>query len=155
MEEDKYFVPDIEDFHVGYECEVNWNRAYVDEFIPIKLKICDELDNGVRDCYNSNVEDVLIAYDDGYAEFRTPYLTKEQIEAEGWEVIDDKNPAKFKHPVEVDVQVIYDFENHYLWITIPAEIVKEKIKYRANKYAGYCKSINEFRYISKLLQLNV
>lgn len=148
MEEDKYFIPDIEDIRTGYECELyvedSWQEATLIDITKLGLKFNSF--NKKKEWIFTNVDGTVI---------KTPYLTKEQIEAEGWQVIDDKNPAKFKHPVEVDVQVIYDFENHYLWITIPAEIVKEKIKYRANKYAGYCKSINEFRYISKLLQLNI
>ncbi len=147
--DDKYFIPDIEDIRIGYELEKG----------ILRLKPPQPSKETYIECWERFIikdrDDIMqiLTHLPGNI-IRVPYLTKEQIEAEGWEVIDDKNPAKFKHPVEVDVQVVYDFENHYLWITIPAEIVKEKIKYRANKYAGYCKSINEFRYISKLLQLN-
>ena len=147
----QYYTPEIEDFCVGYECEVNWSKGYSKDFVPIKLKICNELENGRKECYCSNVDEILIAYDDGYAEFRTPYLTREQIEAEGWYF--DERANKFKHPIDIDLELNYDFNDHYLWITFPGYLTECDIHYRANKYVGNCPSINEFRKICKLLEI--
>lgn len=149
-ENDKYFIPNIEDFRIGYECEVNWNAAYEDDFIPIKLKICDDLEDGTRDCYCSNVDEVLIAYDDGYAKFRTPYLTKEQIENEGWKTerntsLDD---VLFYAQMGNLFKLIYTYSTKILDIWTNDE--NDKL---INLFRGECKSINEFRYIMKLLKI--
>lgn len=87
--ENKYYTPDIEEFHIGFECEVNWSRGYTHDFEPFIFKIVDILPDGSIDAYNSNVDDALIAYDDGYAEFRVKYLDKEDIESLGWIQVKD------------------------------------------------------------------
>src|SRR6187431_1971729 len=77
-----YFTPQIEDIRVGYECEICPNLGYDDRWIPTVGK-CEEIPgNGVKSC---NLDE--LTYDcliDGHIGIRVPYLTKEQIEAEGW-----------------------------------------------------------------------
>jgi hypothetical protein len=80
---------------------------------------------------------------------RVPYLTKEQIEAEGWR--DDT--ASFQKP-ELFVayqnsstwrKLVYRFSDNML------QIVEVDDSY---KYSGNCKDINTFRKIIKLLKIN-
>ena len=140
--DDKYFVPDIEDIRIGYEGEINWNRAYEDKFVPFKIKIQDN--DGT---YTNEISDIIDALDDGYAEARTPYLTKEQIEAEGW-----KETSKYNYE-KVDSNITAYYGNdHYLWI-MHSGITVNGEEYKANSFKGECKSINEFRYICKLLKI--
>jgi hypothetical protein len=58
MENDKYFTPDIEDLRVGYECDLLGSKIVIEDRHDLDLSFDHPL--------------------------RTPYLTKEQIEAEGW-----------------------------------------------------------------------
>ena len=71
--ENKYYTPDIEDIRVGYECEI-FNPANTDPFIL----------GHYYDSWDKITIHRVNMYDVGRKEFRTPYLTKEQIEAEGW-----------------------------------------------------------------------
>tara|TARA_R110000868_G_scaffold1729_4_gene13897 strand:- start:3698 stop:4117 length:420 start_codon:yes stop_codon:yes gene_type:complete len=74
MENKEYYTPNIEDFFIGYECEVNWSSGYSKEFTPFIFTLKNK--EGV---YTNNYNDALIAYDDGYAEFRTKFLCKQDI----------------------------------------------------------------------------
>ena len=144
--ENKYFIPDIEDVYVGYELE--WKCKIRNQ--DWEKTICDtDLISIIYDEYEH--ADFEEPYDE---QFRVPYLTKEQIEAEGWYKVNDSYPIQtFKHSVNVDVEIIYNYETHYLFITIPGTIVfvEPYINYKANLFSGNCKDINTFRKIIKLL----
>ena len=142
--ENKYFTPNIEDFHVGYEYEH-------EDIIP----------SGSSDYFKSviskpsEIEHLFQGFDVGIG-IRVPYLTREQIEAEGWYKINNNYPIQtFKHPINVNVEVIYNYDTNYLFITIPGKIMftEPKIEYRASKFSGKCKDINTFRKICKLLEI--
>ena len=66
----KYFKPEISDIHVGYECEVAYLEK--DNWTPMKVRHQEETEDFIKAVFNYN------------RRIRTPYLTKEQIEAEGW-----------------------------------------------------------------------
>jgi hypothetical protein len=149
--ENKYFTPDIEDIHVGYECEIlnnkeKWNKINMPSiFIP--------------KCVNKVTER------NGWLEtnkLRVSYLTKEQIEAEGWEYV--KNTNK----VDVGICHIFDKNNYMLgWFPLINKIAllvrdpskafdKNGILVEYNnteRYTGSCKDINTFRKICKLLEI--
>jgi len=143
MKNNEYFVPDIEDLRIGYEGEINWNRAYEDNFVPFTIKVQDR-----EGAYTNEISDIVNAVDDGYAEVRTPYLTKEQILAEGWlpNGIDaEEDGVNFKKSNWVGMV----FNHHDYTIQIYEVNPIEDW----NLYKGECKSINEFRYICKLLKI--
>jgi len=85
MEQDKYYTPSIEEFHVGFECESNYIlfnntvKAYFHNedpniFVPVIFtedNIGWALDSYINDAYPT--------------EFRVKYLDKEDIESLGWE----------------------------------------------------------------------
>ena len=146
--ENKYFTPDIEDLCIGYECEYNFAKAYTNDFKFVKIGYKD--DEG----YTNELTDMIHLIDDGAAAIRVPYLTREQIEAEGWYKINNNYPIQtFKHPINVGIEVIYNYDTNYLFITIPGKIMftEPNIEYRASKFSGECKDINTFRKICKLL----
>lgn len=138
----KYFPTPIEDIRIGYECEIlegfNWNKY-----------IAPNPRKGIKNDYW--LYDKILAYSaerDDAKLIRTQYLTKEQIEDEGWKEISEYNYEK----VNSNITMHYG-EDHYLWIMHPAKtILKEE--YLANSFKGDCKSINEFRTICKLLNIN-
>jgi len=135
---EEYYTPNIEDIKVGYECEVqNIIRA-----------LTHSVDYVIRTdiVYDENWVKVIVDYPvylqiHYYIELlesthlRTPYLTKEQIEAEGW---------KFIGTVLCKLNYQVYLENTQLHIT----------DHNGDTYfLGECKSINEFRYICKLLKI--
>ena len=136
--ENKYFTPDIEDFYVGYEFET---------------KMYGEDDTWVKCIYSKPTDELFCKDSDDNIwvndSLRVPYLTKEQIEAEGWR--DDT--ASFQKP-ELFVayqnsstwrKLVYRFSDNML------QIVEVDDSY---KYSGNCKDINTFRKIIKLLKIN-
>lgn len=143
----EYYIPEIEDIYLGYEFEF---CSLVNPFTPEWVFMTLIKDNPYRFENSKGILEVMQTnIEKGY--IRTPYLTKEQIENEGWKSTNNSN--KFTHPVEVSLELNYDFDTHYLWITYPRYIVDEDIYYKANKYVGKCPSINEFRKICKLLEI--
>lgn len=128
--ENKYYTPDIEDIRIGYEGEINWSRGYSETFVPFKITVQNE-----DFAYTGLLSEIVDAMDDGYAEVRTPYLTKKQIEAEGWEDMIGylyKNYRRLNFNSETNKLQIYDMFNNIF-------------------YVGKCRCINDFRYITKLL----
>lgn len=153
---EKYFTPDISKIHVGYECETrqftggNWFKCIIDE----EMYYAD--DNGL---YKNNCP---LFYIETY--FRTPYLTKEQIETEEWSFIEDriyKNFQEeylcqyFKREVTYIDGVIRDLELVYT-----PSINRIEVRYDGGDFNPqyifdgkiYC--INEFRNILKYLCIN-
>jgi hypothetical protein len=137
----QYFTPDISDIRVGYECEEgSW-----------------DIKNDVRNWHpfvwkkDKPAEDL-----EGYT-FRTPYLTKEQIEAEGWKYMD-----KYTIEGSSELRCVFQKNNHWLSAffkegvptinIIPINPVKSEF-FEQVRYVGGCKSINEFRTIIKLLNI--
>lgn len=124
MEKDKYYIPDIEDFRIGYEYEKSNDENKSEWRVEIKDWDFEGLDFYLRE-----------------GMIRVPYLTQEQIEAEGW---NDGVKANKKGYI-----YSYIYEDRQLTIKklancpFPDEIV----------FSGECKSVNELRYISKLLKI--
>jgi len=145
---DKYFTPDIEDVYVGYElewkCKIrnqDWEKTTCDtDLISI---IYDEYEH-------AEVDEPFIE------QFRVPYLTMEQIEAEGYNHVGGKLQSAAEQIYEKDYfEIKYTEYNEKL-------IIQYKNKCRDNsgnfdgyiiKYDGYCKDINTFRKIIKSLKL--
>ena len=147
--ENKYFTPDIEDIRVGYECEIWWCCGEPREWVKTIATLEDE-----EEYAKLTVSDIALRI--GHGDVRVPYLTKEQIEAEGWEYV--KNTNTVCH--------IFNKNNYMLgWFPLinkiavlvrdPSKAFDEKgilIEYNnTERYTGSCKDINTFRKIIKLL----
>lgn len=154
--ENKYFTPDIEDIRVGYECEICPNLGYDDVWIKTTGHCEEIVGNGVKSC---NLDE--LTYDclvDGYIGIRTPYLTKEQIEGEGYLIIKNREDGfdAQKHYTKYNfTELNYEYYNNELIIDeyYQSELVATPTGV-FNSYTifkGVCKDINTFRYIIKLL----
>lgn len=137
MKENKYYTPNIEDIRIGYECEVLVSPTINSvDWSPLS-KIIDKED----------LNRVLIVYDRNNLSVRTSYLTKEEIEAEGWKLVSIEGWIDCLHKKSVLSNCSY-----YLWLeSNELEIRKDFIDLESTVYKGKCPSINEFRYICKLL----
>ena len=129
----KYFTPDMEDFHIGYECEISTPTIWKSGKFPEILELNSELDEFSKDSLMKAAHAIL----------RVPYLTKEQIEAEGW----TKEKSYFiKNNIYLffeDKFLVIDSGNPFSWEAIDSEIL----------FKGKCKDINTFRKICKLLEI--
>ena len=145
---EKYYTPKITDIRIGYECEVNWARGYSEEFEPLNTSLKDE--EGI---YDPKLNDIVIAHDDGYAEFRTKYLSKEDIESEGWIFIPDRNyegNSAFKFHKDNYEVILWTHFNRLLVKNFRYGVVLFESGVR--KDMNKCQiSINEFRYITREL----
>jgi len=135
--ENKYFTPDIEDICIGYEYEqlVTPLSESLSKSEPewMKCKFPDPF----------TIDRILLLYE-RKEQLRVPYLTKEQIEAEGWKF--DYNLGDFDYYIKIVNDTEYELEFCY----------KERIninRYKFTLYHGECKDINTFRKIIKLLKI--
>lgn len=132
-----YYTPDIEDIRVGYEYE-----AYsegVDEISVEDIAGWYKYKWDQGNCWRDTVDMSI-----GIAKkiIRTPYLTKEQIEAEGF--IDQQDRS-----MEENSGCLFIGKNKNIryWFTTK----RLSINGMGGIFDGKCKSINEFRTICKLL----
>ena len=146
--ENKYFTPHISDFYFGYEFEYQapdkkWHKC----------------------TYHTNDKDKLNFVYIGPAslqslidreQIRVPYLTKEQLEAEGWELIQiyPSEACIFqKGTKEEGCELTYDFTQHRIHFTklyfygLDDEYTRTKLTWNSLE----CKDINTFKKIIKLL----
>lgn len=135
-QENMYYTPNEEDFRIGYECEVRKNGIWEKKTIN-----------------RTNELSLLLhqfgeVYMDGKS-VRTPYLAKEQIEAEGFTIL-KKSDNNYIYATKGEyIEMRYDMSHVTLAIYNTIDASNEIVKLPA--FYGECKSINEFRQIIKLL----
>lgn len=156
--ENKYYTPSVEDIHVGYEGQ--YHNVCMDERGKKEFNY-DRWDTTILS--KINVE-IMLKY--GINSFRTPYLTREQIEKEGWIKVDNKfnDTQRIFHIPDYELKTefgslrlyIPDLDKVYEDIRIekytkgnPNDVWSMSSFYII--YRGPCPSINEFRKIVKLL----
>ena len=131
MTENKYFTPEISDIRVGYECET---RAY-----PYPEWVKSVITDG---------EEIQFIIDNEW-EIKIPFLTKEQIEAEGWKLNDDKLLTLDNKPLSSFSKNIYGL----MFNSYNCEIQIYDKKREIYVYQGECKCINTFRFLNKLFNI--
>lgn len=156
MEENKYYIPEIGDIRVGFECETDVGE----ENIWVKTEITEFpfLNNEMYEFYPILQRNKLI---------RVPYLTKGDIESESWK---PRGNYWTKNNIFIDgegdyegyeYRLFYNFQTHSLYI--------EKLHVREDTGESYydlyegnqnhilksatCRCINDFRLIMKLLNI--
>lgn len=111
--ENKYYTPEIEEFHVGFECELNANAAastFDNEkdfyFVP----------------YTINLNPLNISKLIDKKEVRVKYLDREDIKSLGWEHVGHTLSDFFKLEKSVrlgsghwfhEFRIIFDYNNKY------------------------------------------
>lgn len=153
MESEKYYTPDIEDLFIGYECEELRDTCY---------------EGGTsREYHDIRWEPYKVSCTIGFHKWqqptlRTPYLTKEDIEKEGWSdeglsVINREgkveNAWSFR---KTNFIAAYWEDTHYLGIIVRDPSLQDTRNFPALplvSFVGQCKSINEFRKITKWLNI--
>jgi hypothetical protein len=146
--ENKYFTPDIEDLCVGYELVSNLEKQDIGiGRVPLRIS-------------KDNISHVLSNIDN----YEVPYLTNEQIEAEGWkyyqnipDVVVPEGYVEYYKDVEwFKVVISIGERSHYLTVEKVFQNVQvgsDLQEFRNTIYNGECKDINTFRKIIKLLEI--
>ncbi len=147
-EENKYYTPEIEDLHVGYEVEsYEWSR---DEAGVEALNY----DRWVSTKLDERRIETILKYKN-LSGIRVPYLTKEQIEAEGWEIEEGHTGQFYRKKGEFEIYRM----SHYNTKTGDEELELKLLIYTIQNeqsvflYKGDYKSINEFRTLMKWLNI--
>ena len=148
--DNKYYTPAIEDLYVGYECEI---RPSSESELPW-VSYTISADNTPKGYFK-------------YGKIRTPYLTKEQVEAEGWEMYARSADLWFEFKespvIHTNLQEFHGYKPFNLFLNYGLH--DQKLQVRCDfsggldfsesdtLFEGYCPSINEFRKIIKWLRL--
>lgn len=147
----KYYIPSIEDIHVGYECEVygQTTTKLIKNIDFHKVVVGLHMEVGKK----VGINQIPNLLKKGY--IKVPYLTKEQIEKEGW--IEDNDHPLFRGLLKL----LTDKATYWLRINVHNIVIIRYTKVERNNvwemqqrsvvYDGKCPSINEFRKIEKLL----
>jgi hypothetical protein len=143
MEENKYYTPAIEEFHVGFEYEL------FEDFDTLPLK------SWHRQVYGINGKD---QNDFGYVSnfklerklIRVKYLDKEDIEAEGFIVNKDIHQPILYSKGEVEQRTLYKKGDLFLtkWDSSMAVVI---LKDNEHLFQGFLQNKSEFRKILKMI----
>jgi hypothetical protein len=131
--ENKYYVPELKDFYPGFEYE-QYAPGTGDDWKKETFGLWSEEARFIRAVYEKGFQSGWI---------RVPYLTQEQVEAEGWK------RAWYEHGNT-------SYEKGELILTTFDDSRRIKINYTTDYqlYDGNCTSINELRTIMRWLKLN-
>lgn len=159
MSELQYFTPNIEDIRVGYEmyAPVIEDGKETGRLVKVVINSADWA-NQICDISNSDDKRVYSLGDI----WKIPYLTKEQIVAEGWEL--DQDDTFIKKGIWVDEKGLE------CSISFKLKLVKQKQHgvliwsecsfyniFSLEKhtiYDGNCRCINDLRFICKLNRID-
>lgn len=148
--ENKYFTPSIEDIRIGYECE----QKHTGTWVVVKADRVNQVNGLLYEFTQARMDGLHI---------RTPYLTKEQIHLEGWQI---KNPSTI-HGQTLQSRPQYNFfieKGNYMGLILndgrleliyKDVLLDDRAESTSNGrlYLGECKDINTFRQIQKLLNI--
>lgn len=148
MENPNYFTPEMKDLFDGYEFEYQiYNEEldeYTDKWEKTKFDVRDGLGHGlVHQFYEGTI--------------RCEYLTKEQIESEGWKYEDVYRDGGTSIFTKGDWRLEFYATNKMtpsfkIGVSSNLHYSNEKTRDMGSFY-GECKDINTFRYICKLLNI--
>jgi len=82
MESNKYYIPEIEEFHQGFEYEVWYSSAYTEEkWIKETFEFYDK-----DEIYHYDCVDLIPSFKNYSDSIRVKYLDREDIESLGWKM---------------------------------------------------------------------
>lgn len=155
IEVSKYYTPELEELHPGFECERllsnNWEKY-----------ICGNSHSSREDDLDPMItRSVLLQYESNKPWVRVKYLDKEDIEELGWlEQVWTSFTRSDRLWFELDNRWLIIFKDtHYISITVrdPAkELERTEFKFNEAKpcYQGECLNKSELKFIMKKLKIN-
>lgn len=143
--ENKYYTPDLEDIHIGYECEIFEKDLYAKKEWEKIVADADTLASGCSECYYQDIKQIKL---------RTKYLDKQDIESLGWKLNGKLFEITLSNDYETFLYKLKHIKNeNVIKITLTYTSSKENFK-NSVCYVGTCSSINELRTIMKLIQIS-
>lgn len=125
--ENKYYTPNLEDVKINYKCEVKDINSWY-PWIVYSADDISDLSNWIK------IDQV-----------RTKYLDKEDIESLGWIYVRDTFVARLVF--ELGVYNLY-------WHPESNKISIANKSFDHMSYSGTCPSINELKFLMKLLNIH-
>jgi hypothetical protein len=135
--EQQYYIPSLEDFRPGFKCELR-DPDYQGQSDGGEWKEMSSASNIIAD--------TLLNWK-YFQDYRVPYLTAEQIVAEGW--IRQRSTNIFNMTINALCEYRLWFEPDTRTVTID-KCIMDDIN---DIYNGSCRCINDFRLICKLLNI--
>ena len=145
MESNKYYTPEIEEFHQGFEYERWHNSAYTPEkYIKEVFEFVDK-----DDVWNDDITNMLAcSYNNGDT-LRVKYLDQEDIESLGWKR--DKQLYYMNNWI-----LFYDNQNHKLSIIVKdPSLNKEMLVNLKTTEVSYITIKNKSELKKLMKQLNI
>lgn len=160
---DKYYTPDIEDLYVGMELHyINDHTKKISSENLSKLIITPkQLSFILNPLYYKNEDN----FNPNLMSYVIPYLTKEQIEAEGlpFQKTNGLTNWFFINTWDLPDEKIQDFYRYKAYSVTILQMPDNQLKIYFDfsggnpedscMFEGECKSINEFRKIMKMLKI--
>lgn len=148
--ENKYYTPEIEEFHIGFEFE--YENKLLKQWKQEKLSLATpnwDWDWGI---ISSIVERGAI---------RVKYLDKEDIESLGFNYVcddrDGKNIIVYNKAINEEIWVLcdyrYRFDEDVEEAKLPIRIFKSNPKYHDNTFLGVIKNKSELKRVLKMLNI--
>ena len=161
--ENKYFIPEISDFHNGYEYERNdggeWYSVTCDLYDArdiktlLNKKVLDTFPEG-KSPLDSDTYSVHHKATD-IDRIRVPHLTKEQIEVEGWMFVKQQNDynIEFSKTIDDANYTLYYFEEYSSKNRVISILANHPTNIKPTVLVRniLCRDVNTFRKIIKLL----
>lgn len=149
-QENKYYTPDVENIRYGYEME--WlNKANESSFVldGVDVDTWTKWDYEFQGLSLNGIRNMIAD-----KRLRVLYLTKEQIEELGWKEVNNQFMFPPWYSYEKGLWSLgYNIESHQIGIMIKDPSTVPDYPRDCGIYRGECKSINELKYIMKLLKI--
>lgn len=126
---DKYYTPTIEEFHVGFEYEVQLSKEF-DQWMPVQI----------------TPENHAMNFDrlDKLETTRVKYLDREDIESLGWEYIN----SKLYHSYKLNGKILYPLDDGDSLITNGKYGIAEETFFK-----GTIKNKSELKKLMQMLNI--
>lgn len=158
--ENKYFTPDIRDIRIDYECECLWCCREPREWVPLKITMED-----TETWLELSIQDTIRRLK--LNEIRVPYLTKEQIESQGFTFKNKSIDYWFQINEDkrflTNLQSFHGYKAYNIFLNYGFHDKRIKIKADFSGggdwdnsevlFEGECKCINEFKQILKQIHI--
>jgi len=135
--DEKYYIPEIEDFRIGYEYEMYEGFGWTKQVFPKPWWF----NNGGMGTINV-LKNALVDY------IHVPYLTKEQIEAEGWKIDHEWGDDVFRATKGV-YMIVYSMKSK----KIDIHESMADAEWHTSIDSVECRCINDFRWLMKRVEV--
>lgn len=137
-----YYIPELEDICIGYQCEIDQSEINP-EFGWTPYVVGEDYENITIARAINEVK---------YGGLRVSYLTKEDIEREGWTINNDRSDNNYIHAGR-EFQLLLRYDIGECILSIRKNLIFDGKRDWIPIFIGRCKSINEFLKIINMLSL--